>query len=99
MIITKGTDGESTVLELEGRLDTVTSSDLQEEILAFFQEGQALILDFEKLVYVSSSGLRALLIGQKTANSKRGSMVIRHVAENILDVLKMTGFDSILTIE
>ena len=99
MIITKGTDGESTVLALEGRLDTVTSSDLQEEILAFFQEGQALILDFADLVYVSSSGLRALLIGQKTANSKCGSMVIRHVAENILDVLKMTGFDSILTIE
>jgi anti-anti-sigma factor len=99
MIITKATEGEYTVFELDGKLDTVTSEDLQGEILAFYQEGRHLILDFEKLVYVSSAGLRSLLIGQKTANTKSGSMTLRHVADNIMTIFKMTGFDSILTIE
>lgn len=86
-------------LSVEGRVDTTTSPQLQNAILQAFQKGSHLILDFQNVEYISSAGLRALLIGQKTANSKGGSMKILHVQELVLQVLEMSGFDSILTIE
>ena len=49
--------------------------------------------------YVSSAGLRALLIGQKTAMSKRGSMKLVNVNQTVMHVLKMSGFQNILKVE
>ena len=57
-----------------------------------------LILDFEKLEYISSAGLRVLLSTQKTMN-KQGTMVIRHVNETVMEVFEVTGFVDILTIQ
>ena len=54
--------------------------------------------DFQDLEYLSSAGLRVLLAAQKTMN-KQGKMVIRHVNETIQEVLEVTGFVDILTIE
>ena len=87
------------ILKIEGRVDTNTSPQVQESILKGFQKVNNLILDFENCAYVSSAGLRALLIGQKTANSKKGSMKLINVPEILMSVLKMTGFDNILNIE
>ncbi len=86
-------------LAVEGRADAVTSQTLQNAILLAFQKGKTIVLDFEKLEYVSSSGLRALLIGQKTAQSKGGVMKLIHVQKAVMDVLKLSGFHNILTIE
>ena len=55
-------------------------------------------LDFDKLEYLSSAGLRVLLAAQKAMN-KQGKMVIRHVNETIMEVFEVTGFIDILTIE
>ena len=68
-------------------------------ILQAFQKGSKLVLDFSEVEYVSSAGLRALLIGQKTANSKGGSMTLVNVADAVLQVFKMSGFSGILHIE
>ena len=86
-------------MKVEGRVDTTTSPQLQNAILQAFQKGSKLILDFTEVEYVSSAGLRALLIGQKTANSKGGSMTLTNVPQAVMQVFQMSGFSGILTIE
>lgn len=85
-------------LRIEGRVDTNTSPQLQKSILQAFQKGSSVILDFAEVEYVSSSGLRALLIGEKTAKSKGGSMTLTHVCDSVMKVFDMTGFSKILMI-
>lgn len=85
------------ILEIEGRIDTNSSTQLQAKILQAFQKGRHLELDFAKTVYITSAGLRALLIGQKTANSKGGSMKLLHVPSMIKNVFDLSGFSKILT--
>lgn len=99
MIITETKMEDQIQLLVEGRVDTNTSPQLQESILKAFQKSKKVILDVEKVEYVSSAGLRALLIGQKTANSKQGIFKIIHVQETVLSVLQISGFTSVLTIE
>ena len=83
---------------LEGRLDTITSPELEEELKASLEDAQALVLDFEKLEYISSAGLRVLLSAQKTM-AKRGEMKLKHVNETVMEIFEVTGFADILTIE
>ena len=86
-------------LDIEGRVDTNTSPQLQQSILQAFQKGSHVVLNLEKVEYVSSAGLRALLIGQKTANPKGGTMKLIHVCATVMEVFTVTGFASMLTIE
>ncbi len=86
-------------LTIEGKIDTNTSPQLQKAILQAFQKSNTVVLDMSKVEYISSSGLRALLIGQKTANSKGGKMKLVHITSSVMQVFKMTGFASMLTIE
>ncbi|MCQ2428970.1 MAG: STAS domain-containing protein [Clostridia bacterium] len=98
MEIIKKQNENTLELALIGRLDTTTAPQL-EGVMAESLDGVTLfILDFEKLEYISSAGLRLLLVGQKRMN-KQGSMVLRHVNSDINDVLEITGFSDILTIE
>ena len=99
MQILETRDNDTITISIEGRVDTNTSPQLQDAILKAFQKMNKLVLDFEKCEYVSSAGLRALLIGQKTAASKRGTMKLVHVPEILMSVLKTTGFNKLLTIE
>lgn len=86
-------------LIVEGRVDTVTSPQLQQTILNAFQMKNDVVVDFLNVPIISSAGLRALLIGQKTAESKGGTMKLVNVNETVFEVLKMTGFHKILTVE
>jgi len=98
MEITVNKEDNIAVMYIKGRVDTITSPKLQEEILNVLKGESKLALDFKDVVYVSSAGLRALLIGQKTAASKGGRMELRHVNETVMMVLKSVGFNKILTI-
>ena len=98
MNIIKNKDGSKLALALEGRLDTTTAPQLEEELKEALDGVTALELDFQQLEYLSSAGLRVLLAAQKVMN-KQGSMVIRHVNETIHEVFEVTGFIDILTIE
>ena len=85
---------------LEGRLDTTTSPELQEELDKLLTKTKFnLILDFKDLSYVSSAGLRVLLSAQKKANDLVGNVVIRNVSDPIMEVFEMTGFSDFLNIE
>ena len=84
--------------KLEGRLDTVTAPDLEQDISGSLEGVTELVLDFEKLEYISSAGLRVLLATQKTMK-KQGEMQLIHVNEIIMEIFEVTGFSEILTIE
>lgn len=90
----KGTD-----IALIGRLDTMTAPDLEKELKELFdQETAHLSLDFEQLDYISSAGLRLLLLAQKKLDGK-GKLTLRNVKPEIMEILDITGFVDILTIE
>ena len=93
-------DGEIFVVELEGRMDTNTSPEFQKEMETYYsKEGFNMILDFDKLDFVSSAGLRVLLLIQKKSKALSGSLVIKNVKPEIQEVFDMTGFSDILNIE
>lgn len=83
---------------LEGRLDTTTAPELEKALKDSLDGIAGLVLDFGKLEYISSAGLRVLLAAQKTM-SKQGSMKVTHVNETIMEIFEVTGFADILTIE
>lgn len=98
MEIIKTTNGNELNIALGGRLDTMTAPQLESEIKDSISGIESLVLDFTKLEYVSSAGLRVLLAAQKIMNSQ-GNMKILNVSEDIMEVFEITGFSEILTIE
>ena len=96
--ITKEKEEGKLVFSLEGKLDTVTSTDLEKEIMDSIDDVKELVIDCTKLEYVSSAGLRVLLAALKIMN-KQGSMKVTNVCEEIMSIFEMTGFNEILTID
>lgn len=96
--IEKKTERTKDIVILSGRLDTTTAPELETFTEKELADTQELVLDFEKLEYISSAGLRVLLKMQKLMN-KKGSMKLIHVGEIIKEVFEITGFMDILTIE
>jgi len=88
----------SVTFALEGRLDTVTAPGFEKELKESLEGVTDLVLDFEKLEYISSAGLRAVLSAHKIM-LKQGSMKVVHVNETIMEIFEVTGFTDILTIE
>lgn len=100
MIITKTLDGNNITLSIVGRLDTITSVELSNELDKIFAEGAFnFILDLKGLDYISSAGLRVLLVTQKQVTSKGTKLELTGVNETVKSVLDMTGFSGILTIK
>ena len=97
MEVLKNKQDSNLVVELVGRLDTTTAPQLEAELsdLAGVTE---LTFDFAKLEYISSAGLRVLLGAQKKMNAQ-GSMKVKNVCDDIMEVFEITGFSDILTIE
>lgn len=98
MTITEKRAEEKLFLEVEGRIDTNTSRELQTSVLNGFQKASEVVLDLEKVDYISSAGLRVLLIGEKTARARGGSQTLRHVQPQVMEILEMTRFHEILHI-
>ena len=97
MTIEKKQNGSSLTIAVQGRLDTTTAPDLEKEIKSSLDGVTELIIDFEKLDYISSAGLRVLLSAHKTMN-KRGGMKVVNVNEIVSEVFEVTGFSDILNI-
>ncbi|MCL1976481.1 MAG: STAS domain-containing protein [Firmicutes bacterium] len=98
MLINKIQENGKLILALDGKLDTNTSSQLQQVLILAFDDVKEIVLDFKNLAYTSSAGLRVLLLGQKTAIAKKASMTLCNVSEEIMEVFDMTGFSDMLTI-
>lgn len=97
MEIRKEKNESSLTLWLIGRLDTTTAPQFEAEV-ADLSGVIDLILDFERLDYVSSAGLRVLLITEKKM-SQQGRMVVKNVCSDVMDLFEITGFSEILNIE
>lgn len=98
MTVTIDKNNETTTLKIEGRLDTTTAPELENAINSEGDALKNLVLDFEKVNYISSAGLRVLLTAQKKMNVQ-GSMELINVSEDVMDILEMTGFADILVIK
>ena len=98
MNIEQKKDGNTLLLTLEGRLDTITAPELERILKSSLDGVDALTFDLEKLEYISSAGLRVLLSTQKVMN-RQGKMKLLHVNETIMEIFTVTGFSDILTIE
>lgn len=98
MTINKKLNGTALTVSLEGRLDTTTSPQLEEELKSSLPGLTELTFDFSKLEYISSAGLRVLLGAHKTM-LKQGEMTVTNVNEIVKEVFEVTGFSDILNIE
>ena len=98
MTINTNADGSKLNIALEGRLDTSSAPKLEAVLKETLRGVTELTMDFEKLDYISSAGLRVLLAAMKVMK-KQGSMVVRHVNETVMEVFEITGFADLLTIE
>lgn len=98
MKITKNKEETVLTLALDGRLDTNTAPDLETELKASLDGVETLIMDMDTLAYLSSAGLRVILVAQKQMN-KQGKMIVRNVNDMVMEVFEVTGFIDILTIE
>lgn len=90
---------EEAVITLEGRLDTTTAPALDKVITEEISGVSRLVLELKELEYISSAGLRVLLSAHKKMNQSGGTMTLKNVCENVMEVFDMTGFADILTIE
>ncbi len=90
-------DDKELLIKLDGKLDTNTSADLDAK-MSELAGMEKVVIDMEKLDYISSAGLRVLLSMQKIMN-KQGKMTLKNVCENVMDIFEVTGFSEILNIE
>jgi len=97
--INKTQSGDKTSLALSGRLDTLTAPQLTEVLIPELNSAKHVELDFAELVYMSSAGLRVLLLGANTAKDKGAQMTIIHVSSAIMEVFEMTSLLNVLHIE
>ncbi len=96
MTIEKTVRGNTTELKLSGWLDTQTTPLLEAEVNALDADAAALVLDFAELEYISSAGLRQIVAAYK---KMKGALTLRHVSDEIMDVIRMTGLDKRMKFE
>lgn len=84
---------------IKGRLDTNTAPQLEKAVLEELEGITKLELDLSSLAYISSAGLRVILMFHKTLAARKGSLKVLHPVEEVMDVFDMTGFSSFLNIE
>ena len=99
MNIIKNYDEKELTLAVEGRIDTITSQELDKEITEELGNFDSLIIDFTDLEYISSAGLRVLIATQKKLKADNIPFIIRNVNDTVGEIFRMSGFDKILKIE
>lgn len=98
MTIEKMKEGRKLTLALDGRLDTTTAPQLEAEVTGSLTGVTELVLDFSRLEYLSSAGLRVILAAQKIMN-RQGKLLICHANATILEIFEVTGFCDIFTVQ
>ncbi|MBQ2226498.1 MAG: STAS domain-containing protein [Methanobrevibacter sp.] len=99
MKVSKNYNNKELTLTVEGRVDTITSKDLDKEINAELGNFDSLIMDFTDLEYISSAGLRVLITTQKKLKAENIPLVIKNVNDTVNEIFRMSGFNKILKIE
>ena len=93
-------EGAVTVMAVTGRLDAVTVPEFEKKVRALVDSGALrLVIDFENLDYISSAGLRGLLVTAKLLKSKDGKVGFAHVTGTVQEVFDISGFRSLFSID
>ena len=98
MKIVKELNKNELTIKPVGEINSVTAPELEEVIKNDLDGVDRLIFDFSELEYLSSAGLRVLLVAQRLM-SKKGQMSVRHVNSNVMEILEITGFNNVLDID
>ena len=87
------------VLEPKGRLDSANARSFEERVLAALEQGESsLLIDFASLDYISSAGLRVLLMGAKRLQQSGGTIALCALSPSIHEVFEISGFLTIFTV-
>lgn len=87
------------ILRIDGRIDASSSPILERKISSLIDENHYhLILDFGRVDYLSSAGMRVLLSATKKLKANKGELVLFSVAEDVEEIIKMAGFDKIFPV-
>lgn len=97
MNIAKKLEDKKLTISIDGRLDTSTAPELDEELKASLDGVEELVMDFSGMEYISSAGLRVLLSAQKVMNTQ-GEMIVTGANDTVMEIFDITGFTDILTI-
>ena len=98
MTIEKSSNGDKLILAVEGRIDTKTAPELESELNASLEGVSDLTIDLAKVDYISSAGLRVLLVAQKCMNHQ-GTMTVVNANDDLMEIFEITGFTDIFTIK
>lgn len=94
----KEADGSYVIVPV-GRIDTLTAPQLDEVLSAAIESGETnLVIDMKEVNFVSSAGLRVIIVAQKKLLDK-GSIVFKNTQQAVLDVFEITGFTKVITLE
>ena len=92
--------GRTLVISVAGRIDAVNSrefrGDLEQTTRSY--DGSAIILDFENLSYISSTGLRSILLLAETLDRQKKKFALCSLPSSILEIIQTTGFDNIINV-
>ena len=91
-------EGTKLTVNVEGELDVRTSPELEKELMPALEGITEAVIDLKEVTYLSSAGLRTLLSAAKLMD-RQGKMVVKNVSDDVMEILKITGFDSLLTLE
>lgn len=86
-------------VSITGRVDTATAPQLETEVISKLDGIEALELDLRDMSYISSAGLRVLLMCQKKMNAAGGTMIVKNPNEMVMEIFDVTGFADIFTLE
>lgn len=98
MIIETKIEGANVIARVSGEIDGKTAPQVQSELLAALEHGQRLLVDMKEVSYLSSAGLRMLLLLYRQVAAKKGKVVLVGVSEEIRDTMSMTGFINFFTL-
>jgi anti-sigma B factor antagonist len=90
---------ENTVISVKGRVDSLVSPELQAAVIGVLDISASVTLDFTELSYISSAGLRVLLMAHKDAAGLKKGLCLRGLSDEIKQILEMTGFLEFLNME
>ena len=98
MTLEKIANGEELTLKVAGRIDTISAKEFEEKAISGLDGVKTLIMDFAELEYISSAGLRVLLIAMKQMK-RQGSMRVINTNEMVKEIFEVTGFADLVKVE
>lgn len=98
MEIIRETFGSITVIALNGKLNSASSQQFQDEVLETAKESSFILIDMTQVTYLSSAGLRMLLLLYRFIRENNGYLALTGLTDEVRDIMDITGFLDLFTI-